>query len=85
MDNTDTMYIAMIDKVNLFQLAVAGTGAGVYNWLSTNHIGFWISLLTGVLILLLTIGKFIITIVRDYKKWRAGTLFKDTPTQNKRF
>ena len=77
--NTETM----IDKINLFHLAVVGTGAGVFNWLSDNNIGFWISLATGVLILLLTIRKAIATVVRDYKKWKEGTLFNEgSPNQN---
>ena len=78
--NTETM----IDKINLFHLAVVGTGAGVFNWLSDNNIGFWISLVTGVLILLLTIRKAIATVVRDYKKWREGTLFNDGSPNHKK-
>ena len=83
MDTIAKINIAMIDKINLFQLAVVGTGAGVFNWLSANNFGFWISLITGVLILLLTIRKFIITFVSDYKKMRAGTLFDDKPNRKK--
>lgn len=75
-DNTTN--IAMIDKINLFHLALIGTSAGVFNWLSTNNIGFWLSLLTAILVLLLTIRKFIVTIVSDYGKWRSGKLFDST-------
>ena len=75
----------MIDKISLFHLAIVGTGAGVFNWLSDNNIGFWISMVTGVLILLLTIRKAIATIISDYKKWREGTLFNDgSPDHKKR-
>ena len=77
-NNTETM----IDKINLFHLAVVGTGAGVYHWLSTNHIGFWISLITGVLILLLTIRKVITTLASDYRKWSAGKLFEKPNKDN---
>ena len=84
------MYLAikvmnnLLDKINLLQLTVAGTATGMYNWMTGNNVGFWISLLTGFLILLITIGKFIVVVGRDWKKWKAGTLFSDNkPNQEK--
>lgn len=68
-----------VDKIKIIHLAVATTGSGIVNWLIENHVGWWVTFITGLLILLLTLIKVIMAIGRFYYKWKAGTLFSDKP------
>ena len=69
-----------MDKIKLIHLAFIGTWAGLLNWITTNDVTFWISLATAVLIFLMSLRKFIITLIGDFRRMKDG--FTTTPNKN---
>lgn len=69
--------VSILDKIKIIHLAVATTGSGMVNWLIENQIGWWVTFITGFLILILTSLKLYISVGRFIRKWKDGTLFSD--------
>ncbi len=65
------MIRAIINRLNLGQLMFAGSATTVWNWLTDSEIGVLIANVTGILIILLLLRKFIFALYEDITKFRT--------------
>ena len=67
------MIRAIMNRLNLGQLLFAGSATTAWNWLTDSEIGVLIANVTGILIILLLLRKFLFALYEDITKLRVRT------------